>query len=187
MPVHYQSAAPGIPGINDPGPSSHPRGPPNLGQLSAVATMQAAPSQQQVQQVQQQQQQQGLPPPGGSHADDGGADGNMSSGSPSGKEGGEGEGGQASASAPSGGRRGGRTAAMGSDEWSRQRKDNHVRIYFYEYFFRDADGRCRKKSNAGAAGTSTRGSTSSGGSCRRALARRRRGRSCRAPCSTSTT
>ncbi len=141
MPVHYQSAAPGIPGINDPGPSSHPRGPPNLGQLSAVATMQAAPSQQQVQQVQQQQQQQGLPPPGGSHADDGGADGNMSSGSPSGKEGGEGEGGQASASAPSGGRRGGRTAAMGSDEWSRQRKDNHVRIYFYEYFFQDADGR----------------------------------------------
>ena len=26
-----------MPGIGDPGPSSHPRGPPNLGQLSAVA------------------------------------------------------------------------------------------------------------------------------------------------------
>ena len=136
MPVHYQTGAPGIPGINDPGPSSHPRGPPNLGQLSAVATMQAAPSQQQQAQQQAAQQQQGLPPPGGAHGDDGGADGNMSSGSPSGKEGGEGEGGQASASAPTGGRRGGRTAAMGSDEWSRQRKDNHVRIYFLNLFLK---------------------------------------------------
>jgi len=35
---------------------------------------------------------------------------------------------QASAPASTGGRRGGRSATMGSDEWSRQRKDNHVRV-----------------------------------------------------------
>jgi len=29
-----------------------------------------------------------------------------------------------------GGRRGARSATMGTDEWSRQRKDNHVSIYF---------------------------------------------------------
>jgi bHLH factor len=33
---HHQMPFPG-PGIGDPGPSSHPRGPPNLGQLSAIA------------------------------------------------------------------------------------------------------------------------------------------------------
>ncbi|TFK36570.1 hypothetical protein BDQ12DRAFT_706297 [Crucibulum laeve] len=118
LPVHYGATpaggASGLPGINDPGPSSHPRGPPNLGQLSAVA-MQAAPAsrsegQQQDQQQQQQQQQQ----------QDQEANNEMKEASPS-----------ASTGAPtsSGGRaRGGRSAAMGSDEWSRQRKDNHKEV-----------------------------------------------------------
>ncbi|KAF8181051.1 hypothetical protein BJ912DRAFT_854933, partial [Pholiota molesta] len=114
LPVHYQPNATGLPGINDPGPSSHPRGPPNLGQLSAVA-MQAAPVN---------VQHQGPPP----RADDGGVDQNLSAGSPSAKEGEGGDGGQGSVSAPTGGRRGGRSAAMGSDEWSRQRKDNHKEV-----------------------------------------------------------
>ncbi|KAF9484201.1 hypothetical protein BDN70DRAFT_903818 [Pholiota conissans] len=116
LPVHYQPNATGLPGINDPGPSSHPRGPPNLGQLSAVA-MQAAPV----------QQHQGQPAP---RQDDGNTDPNLSSGSPSANKEGEGsnEAGQSPVSAPSGGRRGGRSAAMGSDEWSRQRKDNHKEV-----------------------------------------------------------
>jgi hypothetical protein len=91
----------GIPGINDPGPSSHPRGPPNLEQLSNVA-MQAAPVKQQSQQ-----------PPRPEEEQDG-------SQSPAG-------GGPTSASA--GGRRSARSATMGTDEWSRQRKDNHVSIF----------------------------------------------------------
>ncbi|KAF5329402.1 hypothetical protein D9619_008977 [Psilocybe cf. subviscida] len=117
LPVHYQPGAPGLPGINDPGPSSHPRGPPNLGQLSAVA-MQAAPVN-----VQQHQ-----PPP---HPEDAGGEQSGSVGSPSTKED-DGQHqqssvGQASASA-GGSRRGGRSATMGSDEWSRQRKDNHKEV-----------------------------------------------------------
>ncbi|PPQ83217.1 putative transcriptional regulator [Psilocybe cyanescens] len=118
MPIHYQTtAAGGLPGINDPGPSSHPRGPPNLGQLSAVA-MQAAPAP-----IQHQDQQPG-------RQDDGEQAGNTSIGSPSTKDGenGTGEFAQPPTNAPTGGRRGGRSATMGSDEWSRQRKDNHKEV-----------------------------------------------------------
>lgn len=107
--LQYSPNASGLPGINDPGPSSHPRGPPNLGQLSAVA-MQAAPVN-----VQTGRQ-------------DGNAE-NASTGSASAKEGDSSEANQAtSTSAPTGGRRSGRSATMGSDEWSRQRKDNHVGV-----------------------------------------------------------
>jgi hypothetical protein len=86
----------------DPGPSSHPRGPPNLG----------APV--------------GMPGVGGVGAgggeDDGGEDmegDSLSADGGSGAMGADGMG---------GGRRGGRAATMSNDEWTRQRKDNHVRI-----------------------------------------------------------
>jgi len=88
------AASTGIPGINDPGPSSHPRGPPNLGQLSAVA-MQAESVN--VQQPPQQQP----------RLEDGTAD-------------------QSQTASTS--RRGGRSATTGTDEWSRQRKDNHKEV-----------------------------------------------------------
>jgi hypothetical protein len=99
-------------GINDPGPSSHPRGPPNLGQLSAVA-MQAAPVN-----IQQQPRPEDGPPDQPQNA----------SVNPVYKDGSD------SASAPvattgnSGGRRSARSAPIGTDEWSRQRKDNHKEV-----------------------------------------------------------
>ena len=94
----------GMPGINDPGPSSHPRGPPNLEQLSAVA-MQAAPVKQQPQPPRPED---GVPEPDGSE-------------SPAGA---------GTASASAGGRRTARSQATGTDEWSRMRKNNHVSLFF---------------------------------------------------------
>lgn len=105
--LQYPPSSSGLPGINDPGPSSHPRGPPNLGQLSAVA-MQAAPVNVQ---------------PGRQDAE------NASTGSVSAKEGDSSEANQGNTTtAPTSGRRSGRSATMGSDEWSRQRKDNHKEV-----------------------------------------------------------
>lgn len=97
----------GVPGINDPGPSSHPRGPPNLGQLSTVAVAAPPapgprPAQPQAQEVEE---------------GDSGAARSVSVGK------------DATPSLSSGAtttRRGGRSATMGSDEWTRQRKDNHA-------------------------------------------------------------
>ena len=106
----------GLPGINDPGPSSHPRGPPNLGQLSAVA-MQATPVN-----VQQQQ-----PRP-----EDGTPDqGQISSANSIDKDGSASPSAAGPTTTGAGGRRGARSATMGSDEWSRQRKDNHVNIFSF--------------------------------------------------------
>jgi hypothetical protein len=57
------------------------------------------------------------------------------------------------------GKRGGRSATMGSEEWTRQRKDNHVSVSaifplvltcFLLFYY-------RKKSNAAAVVTSTKG------------------------------
>lgn len=95
----------GLPGIGDPGPSSHPRGPPNLGQLSAAAA--AA--------VQTTAITTGPP---GQEAEDANKDSDDGDKPKT-----------ASASGAGSGRtRGNRTAAMGTDEWARQRKDNHVRF-----------------------------------------------------------
>ncbi|TFK29137.1 hypothetical protein FA15DRAFT_664454 [Coprinopsis marcescibilis] len=115
-----------MPGISDPGPSSHPRGPPNLGQLSAVA-LQAAPALQQQGQSQPQQDMPkspmlpvNPPPPTMSadavnaHASSSSSDGQSASGGPGGPS-------------ASGGRRG-RNPAIGTDEWTRQRKDNHKEV-----------------------------------------------------------
>ncbi|PPQ81972.1 hypothetical protein CVT24_008991 [Panaeolus cyanescens] len=118
VPVHFpQGAATGLPGINDPGPSSHPRGPPNLGQLSAVA-MQAPPLN-----VQPQPHPQAPPRPEDSaeqiqNAAAGAAAPKDASAPPA----------SAPATTSTGGRRGGRSATMGSDEWTRQRKDNHKEV-----------------------------------------------------------
>jgi hypothetical protein len=104
------------PAISDPGPSSHPRGPPNLGQLSAVAaagmgTMQNLPQMTATRQEMEE----------GASGDDDGGEMSGTGVNPTG----------ASATSPSGGRtRGGRSATMGSDEWSRQRKDNHVSVVY---------------------------------------------------------
>ncbi|KAF9450752.1 hypothetical protein P691DRAFT_809583 [Macrolepiota fuliginosa MF-IS2] len=120
--VHYPpppGTSTGLPGINDPGPSSHPRGPPNLGQLSAVA-LQATPAPTQqprpegsptdernVQQLQQSQSVQSVGATVGTPEKTG------STPTPT-------------SAASSGGRR--RNPAMGSDEWTRQRKDNHKEV-----------------------------------------------------------
>lgn len=101
LPVHYQTAGTSaIPGIPEGG--AH-RVPPNLGQLSAVA-MQAAPVN--VQAPGQQQED-------GNAGDDAQNLANASDGS------------QAPAG---GGRRNANRASMSTDEWTRQRKDNHVRF-----------------------------------------------------------
>ncbi|KAH9886711.1 hypothetical protein C8Q73DRAFT_715031 [Cubamyces lactineus] len=101
---------------SEPGPSSHPRGPPNLGQLSAVASALQANAPQ-------------APPPADvrppSDSQDG-AGGPQTSPSPA-----EGSSGDADRSAPtskSSGRRGGRSATMTNDEWARIRKDNHKEV-----------------------------------------------------------
>lgn len=94
-----------IPFPGDPGPSSHPRGPPNLGHLSAAAA--AA----------------GHTPPASQHTQDGGdalSDTDIGEQPPS-----------TAPQPPSGttGRsRAARSAAMGTDEWTRQRKDNHKEV-----------------------------------------------------------
>lgn len=81
--------------VGEPGPSSHPRGPPpNLAQLGAAVAMQP-------------------PEPAPDHDDEDGEDTDN----------------PAPASAPtSGGRRSRSGAAMGSEEWQRQRKDNHKEV-----------------------------------------------------------
>jgi hypothetical protein len=89
---------------SDPGPSSHPRGPPNLGDLSALAS-----------------QSQPIPAPRTQpmrHEMDDVSDGD---------EGNESKEAKPSPSATTG-KRGGRSATMGSEEWTRQRKDNHVSV-----------------------------------------------------------
>ncbi|KAH0834094.1 hypothetical protein J3R83DRAFT_11379 [Lanmaoa asiatica] len=95
----------GMPGIGDPGPSSHPRGPPNLGQLSAAAAAvvqsPAIPT--------------GPPVPDGDEANKDSDDGDKPKGA-------------STSGAGSGRTRGNRTAAMGTDEWARQRKDNHKEV-----------------------------------------------------------
>lgn len=92
-----------MPGIGDPGPSSHPRGPPNLGQLSAAAAAAVhtttIPT--------------GPPDQEGEEPKKDSDDGDKAKGAPTSGTG-------------SGRTRGNRTAAMGTDEWARQRKDNHV-------------------------------------------------------------
>lgn len=102
--LQYHPPPTGIPSINDPGPSSHPRGPPNLEQLSAVA-MQAAPVKQQPQ------------PP---RPEDGVPEPTNGSESPAG----------VGTTATTAGGRKVRSVPTGSDEWSRQRKDNHVSVLF---------------------------------------------------------
>ncbi|KAI0744510.1 hypothetical protein C8Q76DRAFT_687907 [Earliella scabrosa] len=100
------------PMAGEPGPSSHPRGPPNLGQLSAVATALQANAQQ-------------LPPPPDGHppSQDGGAPPNggppTDEDSPDASE---------KPTSKGSGRRGGRSSTMSNDEWARIRKDNHKEV-----------------------------------------------------------
>ena len=99
---------------SEPGPSSHPRGPPNLGQLSAVASAIQAT-------VHQAQQAAAAAAAADAHPPSQDDTSPQSPDSPSQ------DGTDKPASGKSGGRRGGRSAAMSNDEWARIRKDNHVR------------------------------------------------------------
>ncbi|TFY61661.1 hypothetical protein EVG20_g6973 [Dentipellis fragilis] len=115
-PPPHPGSAHGLPAISDPGPSSHPRGPPNLGQLSALASA--------VQGMRAQAQE------AEEEAEEGGEEGQ---GSPSSQQNAEQqqEGGGAGGQQPtSTSRPRGRNINMGSEEWARQRKDNHVRGSF---------------------------------------------------------
>jgi transcriptional regulator CBF1 len=88
----------------EPGPSSHPRGPPNLGDLSALASQSQPIPATRAQPLMQ-------------DMDDGASDDSHEMKEP-----------KASPPATTTGKRGGRSATMGSEEWTRQRKDNHVSL-----------------------------------------------------------
>ncbi|KDQ55938.1 hypothetical protein JAAARDRAFT_36714 [Jaapia argillacea MUCL 33604] len=91
----------------EPGPSSHPRGPPNLGQLSALAASQSAAAPMSATRTEMQHD-------GGNLSGD--EDSRMNGpGSPT--------------STPNAsGRTRGKSATMSQDEWTRQRKDNHKEV-----------------------------------------------------------
>ncbi|KAI8996257.1 hypothetical protein BD414DRAFT_194555 [Trametes punicea] len=100
---------------NEPGPTSHPRGPPNLGQLSAVASalqanapQTAAPAEARPQSATQ--------------------EGAPTQTSPSPAEGASAESDRSASASKTTGRRGGRSATMTNDEWARIRKDNHKEV-----------------------------------------------------------
>ena len=112
LPQHQLGPFPG----SDPGPSTHPRGPPNLNQIPVVPPPQGLPQNT----VQRRLR---TPPahrtPGSDESPGDGGDG----------VGGDGDGmGPPSPNdaVPGGRTRGGRAAGMSNDEWARQRKDNHV-------------------------------------------------------------
>ncbi|PCH43203.1 hypothetical protein WOLCODRAFT_138239 [Wolfiporia cocos MD-104 SS10] len=116
---------------NEPGPSTHPRGPPDLGQLAQTAALQNGPQSssqgptmrtrsQDAADQQQQPQGQGENAGPGSTSGAGPAPDGASTQS-SGEE-------KVGAVKSAGGRRGGRSATMTNDEWTRQRKDNHKEV-----------------------------------------------------------
>ncbi|KAG6861810.1 hypothetical protein C0995_011691 [Termitomyces sp. Mi166 len=110
----------GLPGINDPGPSSHPRGPPNLGQLSAVA-MSASPAASAPQPPQ-------IPGQPEASEEERRAAAVVAAAAAAAQVGAASEV-KPTAPSPTATRgRGGRSATMGSDEWTRQRKDNHKEV-----------------------------------------------------------
>jgi len=120
----------------DPGPSSHPRGPPNLGDLSALASQSQPISSTRAQTRRQEM--------------DDGSDG---------EDGNEIKDPKSSPPATTTGKRGARSATMGSEEWTRQRKDNHVSILLSKMLPPPLIEFCplaiyRKKSNAAAVATS---------------------------------
>ncbi|KAI0772347.1 hypothetical protein BD413DRAFT_492474 [Trametes elegans] len=100
---------------SEPGPSSHPRGPPNLGQLSAVASALQANA-----------------PPAPSSSENrpqsAGHDAGAPQESPSGGEGDSPDTDRPTPAPKSNGRRGGRNPTMTNDEWARLRKDNHKEV-----------------------------------------------------------
>ena len=86
----------------DPGPSSHPRGPPSLGNVTQLPTASAPPT--------------AHSPIEGDEQRAGSSDGQASPTQDSEKP------------KSSAGRRNGRSATMTNDEWARQRKDNHKEV-----------------------------------------------------------
>ncbi|KAI0077019.1 hypothetical protein K474DRAFT_1684543 [Panus rudis PR-1116 ss-1] len=120
-PVHAAAAAAAAQhqhAMGEPGPSSHPRGPPNLGQLAATALQNGAPN----------------GPPATSNVRTEIPDGPVAqSNDASGSQQGPGSPGQSGSekgtpAKSSGGRRSGRSANMSNDEWARIRKDNHKEV-----------------------------------------------------------
>lgn len=199
---------------SDPGPSTHPRGPPNLNQISVVPPPQGLPQNP----VPGGQRRLRTPPahrtPGsdespGDVGDGTGVDGDgMGPGSPH-------------DAVPGGRTRGGRAAGMSNDEWARQRKDNHVSPQhssgslfsasldpYHRRIVHHADhlvsfltpirsygvtdlsfrfGFNRKKWSAEDGGTSMKASTNLGESCPMGRGRRQKAQSFNARCNTYTT
>ncbi|KAN0129447.1 Psilocybin cluster transcription regulator [Lactarius tabidus] len=102
--VHSQQAL-ALLALAEPGPSSHPNGPPNLGQLSALAAAAGGSG--------------AMPVPD--------SQGRLSD-SPKSGVGDAPLSADSIPSAPAPRSRGARSANMGSDEWARQRKDNHKEV-----------------------------------------------------------
>jgi len=113
LPQHQLTPFPG----SDPGPSTHPRGPPNLNQLSVVG-----PPQQLQNPVAGGQRRLRTPPAHRTPASDG------SPGDGGGDIGLDGSSQNPHDQVPGGRSRGGRAAGMSNDEWARQRKDNHKEV-----------------------------------------------------------
>lgn len=110
-PVHSQQAL-ALLSLAEPGPSSHPNGPPNLGQLSALAAAAAGGS--------------SAAPVPDSQTRSSDVKSAGASETPKGTE--------PPSAVPTPTRtRGARSANMGSDEWARQRKDNHVRFIPFQF------------------------------------------------------
>ncbi|THH19158.1 hypothetical protein EW146_g1960 [Bondarzewia mesenterica] len=102
-----------LPSITDPGPSSHPRGPPNLGQLTALAAAAGAgPPMSATRQGMQEAEE---------DAEEERGEGLQQQSQPQSQP-------ASNAPASSGRTRGGRGVNIGSDEWARQRKDNHKEV-----------------------------------------------------------
>ena len=115
MPQHQLGPFPG----SDPGPSTHPRGPPNLNQIPVVPPPQGLPQNpvqggQRRLRTPQAHRTPGSDESPGDVGDGAGVDGD-GMGPPSPHD-----------TVPGGRTRGGRAAGMSNDEWARQRKDNHV-------------------------------------------------------------
>jgi len=107
-PVHSQQQALALLSLSEPGPSSHPNGPPNLGQLSALAAAAGGSS--------------AVPVPETPRTSES-AKSAVTGDTPKGAESTS-----APPAVPATRTRGARSANMGSDEWARQRKDNHKEV-----------------------------------------------------------
>lgn len=116
------------PGLSEPGPSTHPNGPPNLGLSMSSGPNGSAST------IRSGEGEDSTQPTDGQGLAGDSSTQSASGASPDDKP-----------AKGSGGRRSGRSATMTNDEWARQRKDNHVSASGAFYLQHRSDPFCRKK------------------------------------------